>query len=132
MQRATRLSYTIFIGQIPEGKLVLHKCDNPSCINPEHLFLGSHAENAKDRNEKGRQARGKSHPNAKVTEEAVFKYKAIRNLARLAGFGKVAGTRAAKYYTGINQTTATHINADRRWRHIRLAIPPDTSDQAYE
>ncbi len=125
MQRATRLSYEAFVGPIPSGKLVLHRCDSPSCINPEHLFLGSHADNARDRNSKGRQAKGTRHSKAKITESAVFHYKAIRNLAILAGLGKIKGTRAARHHTGISQTTASHINAGRRWRHVKLVIPDE-------
>ncbi len=54
-----QLAYRLFVGNIPQDMCVCHSCDNPSCINPEHLFLASHQENMTDRDRKGR-ARGMS------------------------------------------------------------------------
>ncbi len=53
-RRSHRIAYQIAFGEIPEDKLVCHKCDNPSCVNPQHLFLGSPKQNTQDMIYKGR------------------------------------------------------------------------------
>lgn len=58
--KAHRFSYIYFKGDIPNGKLVCHKCDNPSCVNPDHLWIGTYKENAEDRDKKGRTGDGGS------------------------------------------------------------------------
>lgn len=72
---AHRLAWTIKFGKIPDGLHVLHKCDNPPCINTDHLFLGSNADNILDKVSKGRQARNfKTHckNGHEYTEENTF------------------------------------------------------------
>ena len=69
---AHRISYTIHKGPIPTGLSVLHKCDNPSCVNPNHLFAGTRKDNNKDRDSKNRQAKGERQGHAKLTKDIVL------------------------------------------------------------
>lgn len=107
--KAHRLAYEFEIGPIPEGMCVLHKCDNPSCCNPKHLFLGTPRDNAKDRNQKGRQAYGERHGRSKLTEHDVIKIKNDDSLIEII---------ASNY--GVGKGTIYSIKAGRSWRHVFL------------
>lgn len=73
MRRAHRVSWELHNGPIPQGLLVLHRCDNPPCVRPDHLFLGTVTDNNRDRAVKGRSAdvRGWRSPKAKLTQAHV-------------------------------------------------------------
>lgn len=58
--KAHCFSWVIYFGQIPQGKLICHRCDNKQCVNPSHLFIGTHKDNAQDRENKGRGGDGGS------------------------------------------------------------------------
>jgi hypothetical protein len=79
--RAHRIAYELAYGPIPQGKFVCHRCDNPKCINSEHLFLGSNRDNMHDAKTKNRIRNGEKHPGAKLTDAQV---RHIRN-RRAAG-----------------------------------------------
>lgn len=72
--RAHRVAWVIANGEIPNGLLICHHCDNRKCCNPDHLFLGTHKDNVQDRDAKGRanQVRGEKHYRAKLTEKQVL------------------------------------------------------------
>lgn len=107
------VSYAITHGPVPPGFYVCHRCDNPPCVRPDHLFLGSPVDNSLDMFAKGRQ--GTRHPgaeraNARLTDEDV---RAIR--AAPPYYGRTAAL-ARRY--GVSQTTIRKILCGQKWRHV--------------
>lgn len=98
-----RLSWLLHRGAIPAGTLVLHHCDNPSCFNPDHLFLGTNADNVADKVKKGRGARlsGANNPRAKLSELDVAAIRAdSRPIKTLADMYNVAAPTIARIRNG--------------------------------
>lgn len=108
---AHRISWAIHFGAIPNGLSVLHRCDNPRCVNPDHLFLGSRADNVRDMVNKRRHCYGETHGRRKLTEPQVHE---IRSMHRA---GLVTKREAARIY-GISQTMVNNIVNLRAWVHI--------------
>lgn len=107
-------------GPVPEGLCVCHHCDRPRCVNVEHLFLGTHADNNADRDRKGRHValQGSKNGFAKLDEAKVAEIK--RRLLDGASTYQLA----AEY--GVHQGTVWMISAGRTWRHVQpLAEVPD-------
>jgi len=111
--RAHRYSFELYKGKIPEGMHVCHKCDNPRCVNPDHLWLGTHTENMEDKMKKGRCAGERSGKN-KVTEKQVL---SIRKEYEVFGDKVEVKKRLSKKY-GISRSTIGDIVKRRNWRHI--------------
>lgn len=109
--RAHRVSWRLHFGEIPLGICVCHKCDNPLCVNPSHLFLGTQADNNRDCYAKNRQNRkGERNPNAKLTD---FQVKEVRR-RYVKGLGGNSKQLAAEY--GILQTSLLAIANHRTKR----------------
>lgn len=110
---AHRFSWELFYGPIPEGKSVLHKCDNPECPNPEHLFLGTHRDNMDDMLAKDRQrsSLGTDNTHVKITVNQVHEIRAIYALGGITqrALAKAFGVRKAAVWKIVNQRTWTHI-----------------------
>ena len=107
--KAHRFSWELHNGRIPAGLCVLHRCDNPPCVNPAHLFLGTHADNMADRDAKGRGIvqRGELNHNAKLTREDVL---AIRSST-----GTLASVAAM---FGTDQANVSLIRRRLSWAHV--------------
>lgn len=108
---AHRASYEAFKGEIPAGLVVRHTCDNPSCINPGHLILGTQKDNARDRMERGRGhvLKGENIATAKLTAEQVREIRASVHLS--------LREIASKY--GIDKSNAWSIRTGKSWKHVK-------------
>jgi transposase len=105
-----RISYELFIGPIPEGLGVLHKCDNPPCCNPNHLFIGTNADNRADCVAKDRHSKGEQHTKAKLTEQHVIEIKALL-------IDGMPQRKIAKKY-GVGHTVIGSIKNGLSWKHL--------------
>lgn len=117
--KAHRASWVIAKGEIPVGLCVCHKCDNRLCVNPDHLFLGTYADNNRDRQKKGRtaiqsfirdktiRARGEAHGKTTLSDEQVRNIRASR----------IPQRTLAEIY-GVSQVTISKIRLRKTWGHL--------------
>ena len=125
VERAHRISWELHVGDIPDDLQVLHSCDNPGCVNPRHLFLGTNLDNVADRVAKGRTSRhhlaalvrhhpelrprGEKHGRAKITAGDVRRIRATCD--------RTSGAEWA-LRLGISQNAVSHIRTRKTWKHI--------------
>ena len=109
--RAHRVSYELANGEIPVGFFVLHKCDNPVCVNPDHLVLGTVADNAKDmtRKGRGRYSYGEKNGQSKLTHEKVAKIRKMYSL------GEVSQKRISEIF-GVAESRINEIVNYKSWK----------------
>ncbi len=112
---ASRFSYELLIGPIPEGLCVLHTCDNPSCVNPKHLWLGTREDNIHDMEEKGRGVHngtpGEKHPMAKLN------WKKVNKIRKMYNAGKYFQKELAKIFS-VTRSNISCIVRKNSWKNI--------------
>jgi hypothetical protein len=110
-QLAHRLAYMTWVGDVPEGQYVLHKCDNPPCIEPSHLYVGTQADNVRDMDARGRRVSrpmpGEGNPASRLTVAEVLAIRAD---------GRPQRVIASEY--GVTQAAISLIVTGKKWRHI--------------
>lgn len=137
---AHRVAYEEFVGAIPPGTCVLHRCDNPPCCNPEHLFLGTKADNNADRDAKGRTARGKRsgrhtkpHRTARGSSHGAYtkpesvrrgilngraklSHEDVADIIRMRSEGRSLSQIANRFLVGIS--TVHRVVTGQAWQHV--------------
>ena len=108
-KKAHRFSFHIHTGADPKDKMVLHKCDNPACVNPDHLYLGNDKDNMRDKIERNRHPKGSKSVLSKINESDVFNIKKMRKES------KKLHEIANKYK--ISEGNVSLICNNKTWRH---------------
>jgi HNH endonuclease len=132
VERAHRVSWLLFRGEIPDGLCVLHRCDNPPCVNPSHLFLGTKRDNTADMVSKGRMVappvhRGDMHPlrkdplaRSRGEKNGNSRYTAEQALTVWKMSGSYSDIAAA---TGINRNFIATVKTGKAWTHVTKDQP---------
>ena len=112
--KAHRVSYELHVGEIPDGLCVCHRCDRPCCVNPEHLFLGTTADNTRDKVEKGRSnmPKGEDHYRSTLTSSEVSLIREALDRLPVGG-----GNFLARWF-GVDRRTISSVRHGKRWGHL--------------
>ncbi len=108
---AHRVAWELKHGGVPDGFFVLHHCDNPRCVNVDHLFLGDHSINMRDKIAKGRGAKGERIAQSKLAESEV------REIRERYAKGGIDQYQLAKAY-GVTQGCISRVLSGKDWRHV--------------
>ena len=112
--KSHRLSYELFVAALGDDDHVLHRCDNPRCVRPGHLFVGTHEDNMRDMAAKRRSRHGEGHHGAKLSAFLVRCMRALKSQGvhsdRLAGMFRV------------NASCVDKVCSGRSWRHVQMEV----------
>jgi hypothetical protein len=114
MLKAHRAAYQMHRGPIPDGMVVMHACDNPLCVNPDHLSLGTQLDNIRDRDRKGRQV--PNHPAGELNGMRKLSDADVLSIRRLRQKGLTMAAIADRF--GVSRSNISFIIAGKRWPHI--------------
>ena len=109
--RSHRIVYELLVGPIPSGASLLHSCDNPCCVNPDHMRIGTQTENIEDREKRGRTSRGAEHHRATLTADQVVGIRAASG--RNADIAKQFGITPSHAWLIRNRYCWKHLEAQR-------------------
>lgn len=120
MMGAHRLSWELHNGPIPPGLVVCHKCDNPPCVNPDHLFLGTQGDNLRDRDAKGKHnvrlhpelERGERNPNSRLSAVQISEIRRLASDNSQRGLGRMFG---------VSGTQIRRILSGEQWGHVVIS-----------
>lgn len=121
-QRAHRFSYWLHQGSLPAGLYVMHTCDVPACVNPQHLVLGTAEDNASDRDQKGRQFKGAPRPHPEKSQgernpAAKLSVEQVRLMRERYASGSVTQRELAVTF-GVSPALVSGVVAGKLWKHL--------------
>lgn len=121
---AHRVSWELATGEAPGKAVVCHSCDTPGCVNPDHLWLGTHADNVRDKKRKMRHSFGERSGTATISAEDVVR---MRNLSRVGWRNQEIALAF-----GIPQATASAAITGKTWAHVPGPVPPQRGERHHQ